>query len=417
MQIIQLEAENVKRLNAVNIRPDGNLVVIGGRNAQGKSSVLDSIFMALAGKKAQGSKPVKDGKDKAKIVVDLGDMVVTRTITKDGGGTIKVANKEGAVYQSPQAILDGLCSKLSFDPLAFLRERPAAQRDMLQGLVGLDFTGQDQKRKALFDQRTNINRQHKDAQAQYGAMEYHEDAPDKEVSVSALVAELEQAREHNRSAKMAKENVADNIDALQNTIDELAVEDIYEPIFGEVSGHINATIKLLDELALPDYIDIEEIQGRLSGAEGINAMVRENAAYQAKVDEAERLAKESKAITAKIEQIDADKAMAMANAKFPVDGLAFGEDGITMNGIPFDQCSSAEQLRVSVAMGIAMNPKLRVLLIRDGSLLDEDSLGMVAAMAAEHDAQVWIERVGKGKECSVVIEDGAVENTKEENNG
>ena len=42
MKIIELQAENVKRLKAVDITPDGTLQVIGGRNAQGKSSVLDA---------------------------------------------------------------------------------------------------------------------------------------------------------------------------------------------------------------------------------------------------------------------------------------------------------------------------------------------------------------------------------------
>jgi hypothetical protein len=88
--------------------------------------------------------------------------------------------------------------------------------------------------------------------------------------------------------------------------------------------------------------------------------------------------------------------------------FGFGEDGITFNGLPFEQASSAEQLRVAVAMGLALNPTLRVLLIRDGSLLDAENLGMVAEMAAEADAQVWIERVGEGDECAVVIEDGHV---------
>ena len=61
-----------------------------------------------------------------------------------------------------------------------------------------------------------------------------------------------------------------------------------------------------------------------------------------------------------------------------------------------------------MAVGLAVNPKLRVLLIRDGSLLDEDNFATIAAMAEEADAQVWIERVGEGAECSVIISDGMV---------
>ena len=50
VKINQLEIENVKRVKAVKIEPTANgLTVIGGRNSQGKTSVLDSIAWALGG--------------------------------------------------------------------------------------------------------------------------------------------------------------------------------------------------------------------------------------------------------------------------------------------------------------------------------------------------------------------------------
>ena len=88
-----------------------------------------------------------------------------------------------------------------------------------------------------------------------------------------------------------------------------------------------------------------------------------------------------------------------------------GVDGdlqVTLDGLPFNQASSAQQLRCSVAMGLAFNPKLRVMVIEDGSLLDEDSLAILSEMADEADAQVWIERVSEGEECTVIIEDGII---------
>jgi hypothetical protein len=110
--------------------------------------------------------------------------------------------------------------------------------------------------------------------------------------------------------------------------------------------------------------------------------------------------------------VDAGKTEKLAAAKFPVDGLSFDETGVTFGGLPFEQASSAEQLRISVAIGIALNPKLKVLLIRDGSLLDADSLKLVAEMAADSDAQVWVERVDDTRKVGVVIEDGSVVETE-----
>ena len=51
----------------------------------------------------------------------------------------------------------------------------------------------------------------------------------------------------------------------------------------------------------------------------------------------------------------------------------------------------------------------RELALDNPALSDE---ALIAAMAAEADAQVWIERVGRGDECSVVIEDGQIVETR-----
>ena len=98
----------------------------------------------------------------------------------------------------------------------------------------------------------------------------------------------------------------------------------------------------------------------------------------------------------------------MEKAKFPIKGLAFDEETVTFNGIPFDQISQGERIKISVAIGLVLNPKLKILLIRDASLLDEKNLEMVAKMAQKMDAQVWLERVGKGKECQIIISDGSI---------
>ena len=106
--------------------------------------------------------------------------------------------------------------------------------------------------------------------------------------------------------------------------------------------------------------------------------------------------------------MDAAKAEALAGASFPIDGLAFDESGVTYQGVPFSQASSAEQIRVSLAMAMSLNPKLRVIRILDGSLLDADNLALITEAAVTADYQVWIERVSDPSETAVVIEDGEV---------
>jgi hypothetical protein len=146
MQIIRLEAQNIKRLSAVTIEPnaDASAVVLGGDNEAGKSSVMDAIEMALAGDRVSPPEPIRRGRTKAKVVVDLGDMIVTRRYT-DKGSSLVIENREGLRYKSPQTLLDGFYNNLTFDPLAFAESKE--QPTILRRLVGLDTSDLDDARK------------------------------------------------------------------------------------------------------------------------------------------------------------------------------------------------------------------------------------------------------------------------------
>jgi len=62
VKINSLEIENVKRVKALKIEPTENgLTVIGGRNNQGKTSVLDAISWALGGNRKKPSEPHREG--------------------------------------------------------------------------------------------------------------------------------------------------------------------------------------------------------------------------------------------------------------------------------------------------------------------------------------------------------------------
>lgn len=122
--------------------------------------------------------------------------------------------------------------------------------------------------------------------------------------------------------------------------------------------------------------------------------------------EVESLQAKSDALTARLAKIEATKATALQHATFPVAGLGFSEDGVTFNGKPFQQASSSEQLRVSLAIAMALNPEIRVIRISDGSALDEESMALIRKMVREKDFQIWIEMVSDN--VGIIIEDGLV---------
>jgi ATPase subunit of ABC transporter with duplicated ATPase domains len=400
MKIIKFTAENVKRLRAVEITPDGTVQVITGKNAAGKSSVLDAIWLALGGGAASKSttKPIRAGHDNAHVRLDLGDLVVTRTWAGDKT-TLKVESADGAKYSSPQGVLDSLVGRLSFDPLEFTRlggrEQVAALLDLVDLDVDLDQLAAD--RKTRYEQRTEIGREVKALEGQiFGFGEPIEGVPDVEVSVSELLAQFRQADEANRTYQTTVRDQAREAGRVASLKSQLAAAE----------QNLAFAQSLLD--ALPEVPDLDAIQARIDSAEDVNEHVRANAARAQIVSRLEHAKGSYKAFSDSIEAIDQAKAEALAGATFPVKGLGFDDDGVTYQGVPFSQASSAEQIRVSLAMAMSLNPKLRVIRILDGSLLDADNMALIAGMAAAGDYQVWIERVSDDSGVGVVIEDGQV---------
>lgn len=402
MKIIELNAENIKRLSAVEIHPDENLQIIGGNNGHGKSSVLDAIWLALGGGTAKKGtvRPIRDGADKAKVTLDLGDLKVTRTWTSNDKSVLKVESVNGAQFKSPQAMLDKLVGKFSFDPLAFTQLSAKEQRQQLMGLVDLsvDVDALDSERAEVFAKRTEVGRKGKE----YGTVTVDETLPETEGSMTDLldrISNAERTRDENALTLRKKERTQDRITELTNQIEELQNELVSQ----------KNELHLLEDIPLVEHEDIDALKTSIRTLEETNVQIRVN--NQARIDKQaqDELRAEYEKLTSKLAEIDKVKADALAKAVFPVAGLGFDTDGVTYNGIPFSQASSAEQIRVSLAMAMAMNPELRVIRIMDGSLLDEDNLALIREMATANDFQVWIERVGKADEGAVIIEEGKVE--------
>lgn len=406
-RIIKLQADNFKRLKAVEISPDGNLVVIAGRNGQGKSSVLDAITAALGGSSTKAlPRPIRDGEDKAQIVLETEDLIVTRTFS---GTTSKltVKGKDGALYTKGQAKLDELLGKLSLDPLAFTNLSDRDQLKTLLDLVDLPFDPAklESERAQVFGERTDVNRRAKELQGQAAGYSIPASTPDEEVSVSALLTEYREAQGHLRAVESSRAN-ASRLDARVRDIEErlIALQEELEIAKRELFAAMDETKELRSQPAP----DLDAIQSQIDTAEQVNAAVREKKQAQQVTARLGALQADAEQLTEQLAGIDKRKADGLAAATFPVDGLGFDADGVTYQGIPFKQASGAEQLRVSLAMAIALNPGLRVIRIADGSLLDSTNLKLIEEMAVANDYQVWIEMVNESGDFGIVIEDGEV---------
>jgi recombinational DNA repair ATPase RecF len=442
MKIIQFNAENVKKLKAVEIKPSSYVVEISGKNESGKTSLLDAIYYALGGKEALKSttKPIRSGEKSAKIKLDLGDIVVERRFTEKDS-YLSVTTKEGAKFPSPQALLDSMVGRISFDPLAFANMDNGSadgKRRQLEDLISLvkldiDLVKWQKDRQDLVDTRGMLGRNIKDAESQLKMMATVPDnIPEEEISISQLTEEFKTAQDIKTANDAKRKLLSDKrgeaeqlqteiltrektINSMKANLKEL--EDAQLNAKNTLSVRIEHGKTLKAEVDTLQDPDMDAITSKMSGVEENNRMVRIKAKRKETEDVLAREKKSYNEKTAEIDALDKKKSDALKSAKFPIANLSFNDEGVLYKDIPFSQCSSAERLKVSLAIAMAMNPKVRVIRITDGSLLDADNMKIIADMAKEKDFQCWIERVSSDDQIGIVIEDGTIVKNNYEKKG
>jgi AAA domain len=454
MKILQLTAENVKRLKIVDITPQPFLNQITGENGNGKTSVLDSIWWALGGAKNVQSVPIRKGAESLRIRLDLGEMIVERKVTASGSKTLTVRNPVGAepgtpdnklpMWGSPQEMLDALVGSLSFDPLAFANMDPDDQYAELKKIVKLevDIDALEAANDADFKRRTEINRDAKAKHAQVAGIMIPTGLPAGLIDESALLTSITEAASHNTTIETRKANrektqrdandkkaegvrlrnkAADEREATARRVKDLQAEIALLEAAGEkraqeyddqattalaAAGEIER--KIDEAPALPVPIDIAGLRATLDQAKATNQQLARREQRDKIAAEARALDAQSAFLSKQMAERESQKVNALASAQMPVEGLSFERGRVMFNGLPFDQGSDAERLKVSVAIAMAMNPKIRVIRIRNGSLLDNKGIQMIADLAKERDYQIWMERVDDSGKIGIVMEDGEV---------
>ena len=223
MHILGLVAENYKRLRVVEITPKGRVIQITGKNGQGKTSVLDSIWSGLVGSRAIPEKPVRRGAEKARIKIDLGELIVTRQIAPDGEHTLRIETAQGTKISTPQTVLDELLGTLSFDPLEFIGMKPRQQIEALRQVakIELDIDALNAANKADYDERTTVHREIKALETQVAAITVQPDLPKEKIDEAAIIAKIGEvvainikAREVDGTKRIALERVKTEQNAL-----------------------------------------------------------------------------------------------------------------------------------------------------------------------------------------------------------
>ena len=424
MKIIKLTASNVKRLKAVSFTPNGHINRISGANGSGKTSVLDAIVWALTGTSTVPSLPVRKGSGKAEIIVEMEDIIVTRRFTEGGSrnGVLAIESKDGKTrFQGPQDMLDKLMGRISFDPLEFLRMHPKKQFEVLYSLVlpDIDPSTLNIQKHPDYITRRELKKEVTALETRRDAILVPADLPREKRDEAALLKQLGEVGEHN--ARIERER--SHRESIQRTQAETlrTNQELREQI-AKLEKELKAGVDTFERTRriIEKWEPLAEPKNAAHYTEAITQAKIVNAAIDRR-DQRELLQKEIDAIEKRVDTLsdrlqkheDAN-IKAIEEAHFPVEGLSFGDEEVIYEGIPFNQVSNADQIRASVAIGMAANPKLRVMLIKDGSLLDDKSLEIISGMSWEKDTQMFIEQVDTTGKIGVYLEDGEVKAINEE---
>jgi molybdopterin converting factor small subunit len=424
MKIISLSVSNIMKVTAAFIQPKSEVVVIQGENEAGKSTLLNSIVMAFGGDRVLPEIPLKKGSKKGEIVVKLdGDkslrippFVITRSFT-DKKAYVKIEPESVTAGETPRSFLDKLIGSISFDPLKFINEESKKQRKTLLTLIGIDPDEWDAKEKVAFDKRTEIGRELKVAEAKCKDRVVYDDVEEtEEIKVGDLTARLQKAIAYNQdrinrinkneSLKGAAIGNKEMVEKLKKQIAEL------EETITEQRDRYKAE---KDDLALSMPEDIDAINSEIQSIESKNSKIRHN--RQVKDELREKALKDAAYADAdaQVDEIRTDRLKLIQEAAMPIPGLSIDDSGILYNDIPLDQCSDGAKLMIGVAISMALNPTVKVILIRDGSLLGPKNMALLQKLVKDKEYMLFIERVAdldqynSTGQIGIYIQEGAIE--------
>lgn len=397
------KVKNYKRIDEVEITSGAGLVVLGGKNAQGKSSFLDAIreVVKFVGVR-ETPEPIRLGQDEADVeIIDHDrDRRYVRTFKRGKTGkvtsTVGVYALDGAKYENASQIIAEDLGAEIIDAAQFAMLGARDQRDTLLRQVDLPFDLDEiaRQKSGAEDERKLANA---DVKRLQGALESLEkpgpDAPAKEVSAAELLEKLGQAQEANRKTRVARLE----FDELKTHIADL------ESKLSEAKDAFTAR----QEAAAAEFIDTAGLEAQIDDIESTNARAR--AAQQYKVTAAELATAESNAQAkqAKLDALDKQKRDALTAAQFPDPLLSVDDEQVLYDGIPFTQVNSAKQIGIGFDIATLAKRDLRIGFIKNGDLLDDDSLAEIEARAIERGYTILVER-GRSGDVGYVFNEGAL---------
>lgn len=421
VKINTLQIENVKRVKAVALSPTQNgLTVIGGRNGQGKTSVLDAIAWGLGGERFRPSAAARDGSVlPPSIHIELSNGLIVERKGKNSALTVLDPNGR----KSGQQLLNEFVEALALDLPRFMQQSNKDKADTLLRVIGMeeDVHRLERREAELYNERLSVGRE-ADRKKKYAEeLPGYPDAPGELVSASDLIrrqqeilarnGENQRKRDRLREITYEKHRVFDEITRLEDQAKELAAriaerKQTYEQVAADEQIALRDAAELQDESTAELERDIAEV-------ERTNVKVRANLDKEKAEQDAAYYADKYASLSNQIDNVRAEKIELLNGAALPLPELSVEAGELTYKGKGWDCMSASEQLRVATAIVRAINPACGFVLLDGLEALDMDTLQDFGDWLAGEGLQVIATRVSTGPECSIQIVDGYAYDSEE----
>lgn len=407
IKINKLEIENVKRIKAVKITPSENgLTIIGGRNVQGKTSVLDAIAWALGGDSYRPSKATREGSavpPNLRVTMSNG-LVVER---KGKNSSLKVTDPTG--QKAGQQLLNTFVEGLALDLPKFMEASNKEKAQTLLRIIGVgdQLAELEHQEKELYSERTYVGRTADQKKKFAEEQPYYPDAPRDLISASDLIRQQQEILARNGENQKKRERAAEiqaKRDRLVEEINRINTElEKTRAQLMETQDELEIAKKSAENLQDESTAELEE---SIANIEETNRKVRANMDKDKAEEDARHYSRQYDELTKKIEDVRSKKAALLDGAKLPLPGLSIEDRELTYQGQKWDNMSGSERLKVATAIIRQLKPECGFVLIDKLEQMDLETLNEFGAWLESEGLQAIATRVSTGDECSVIIEDG-----------
>ena len=302
MKINSLQIENVKRVKAVTLEPTPNgLTVIGGKNGQGKTSILDAIAWALGGDRFRPSSTQREDSvipPFIRVRMDNGLVVERRGKNSD----LYVTDPSGK--RAGQQLLNTFVEQLALDLPRFMQQSSREKAETLLNILGIGPTLAElgRQERSVYDQRRAVG-QIADQKMKYAKEQpFYPDTPDAPVNASELIRQQQEILARNGEHQRLRARR----DELKALVDRLSREA------ADVNRRLEAAVCDLST-AQKDAADLQdestaELEASIRNVEEINARVRANLDREKAEEDAREYRRQYDGLTGQLEEVRQQKA-------------------------------------------------------------------------------------------------------------